>query len=123
MGEETDKPNREAEGASKLRRAAGHREHGDRSSSKGRSRRFFTRWCALHGLSVQLHSFIKYLGFCLWVRFLASGSPPVSVHKPRGILTHFPSLTPTIGWPRARLESSFNAHKYSPEVDGGSSFS
>ena len=52
-----------------------------------------------------------------------SGSPPVSVHKPRGILTHFPSLTPTIGWPRSRLESSFNAHKYSPEVDGGSSFS
>lgn len=67
MGEEIDKPNREAEGASKLRRAAGHREHENRSSSKGRSRRFFTGWCALHGLCVQLHSFIKYLGFCLWV--------------------------------------------------------
>ncbi|KAM7235622.1 hypothetical protein CapIbe_012808 [Capra ibex] len=69
-GEETDKPNREAEGASELRRPAARREHVDRSSSKGR---------------------------------------------PRGVLSHFPSLTPTIGWPKARLESSFNAHKYSPE--------
>lgn len=41
MGEETDKPNREAEGASKLRRPAGRWEHVDRSSSKGRSSGFF----------------------------------------------------------------------------------
>ena len=48
--------------------------------------------------------FIKYLGFCLWICFPAPGSPPLFAQRHCGVLTHFPSLTPTTARPRARLE-------------------